>query len=158
MPGAAAVLEGWTADSPVKGDKPGGSGCELRFAIPKGPVRARDLYQGYEHVLAAVAEAGMQAISNGFVESLLHFGRPASIQGELDEDTVCGAPDAQEVLVGNLVLRRMLIDDLETVVLWRLQNVDHGFIDDVADGAAIVIGLALDQINASERHGDLHCR
>ena len=54
----------------------------------------------------------MQAISNGFVESLLHFDRPASIQGELDEDTVSSAPDAEEVLVGNLVLRRMLIDDL----------------------------------------------
>src|SRR3981189_2276749 len=31
-------------------------------------------------------------------------------------------------------------------------------IDNVADGAAIVIELTPDQINASERHGDLHCR
>jgi hypothetical protein len=40
-------------------DKSDGLGCDLRFAIPKGPVRTRDLYQGYEHILAAVAETVM---------------------------------------------------------------------------------------------------
>ena len=46
----------------------------------------------------------------------------------------------------------MLGDDLEAVVLRRIQGRDHGIVDHLTDGAAIIGWLAPDEIDASERH------
>jgi hypothetical protein len=75
------------------------------------------------------------------------------LQRELDEDAAGGAVDAEEFGVIDEVLERMFVDDLEAVAFRRFQDVDHGLVDDVADGVPELGCLALDQVDACERHG-----
>src|ERR1700730_1408189 len=44
----------------------------------------------------------------------------------------------------------MLGDDLETIILWSLQGLDHGVIDDLSDRLAVVRRFALGEVDAGE--------
>jgi hypothetical protein len=47
----------------------------------------------------------------------------------------------------------MFRDDLETIILWSFQGLDHGVIDDLSDGLAVFHRFALSEFDASEWHG-----
>src|SRR5437899_3209284 len=49
----------------------------------------------------------------------------------------------------------MLGDDLETIVLWSFQGLDHCVIDDLTDRLAVFHRFALSEFDASEWHGNL---
>src|SRR5262245_6429918 len=127
----------------------------LGFAVAEGPILLLDLDEVDEHVLAAHIEALVQSIGDGLVEGALLLERSSLVERQLDEDAVLGPPDTKVVLVGDEPVLRMLSDDLEAVVLRRIQCRDHGIVDDLADGAAIVGRLAPNEIDASERHAKL---
>src|SRR5690242_17992054 len=95
-------------------------------AIAKGPVLLRYLDEVDDHVLTAQAQPLVQTVGDGLVEALLLLDRAARIQRELDEDAVFGARNAEIVLVSNMVLGRVLADDLETVIQRRVQDVHDG--------------------------------
>src|SRR5579859_155829 len=95
----------------------------------------------------------MQPVGYGLVEGSFLLDCPPRIQGDLDEDAVIGAADAEISRVEDEILRLMLGDDLEAVILRHVDGAAHGVIDHVADALAIVGGLSFDQVDADERHG-----
>src|SRR5262245_44200416 len=124
----------------------------LGFAVAEGPILLLDLDEVDEHVLAEHIEAPLQSIGDRLVESTLLVERSPLVERQLDEDAVLGPSDAEVTRVGDEPVVRMLGDDLEAVVLRRIQGGDHGIINHLADGAAIIGRLAPYEIDASERH------
>src|SRR5262245_49987479 len=51
----------------------------------------------------------------------------------------------------------MLRDDLEAIVLGRVQGGDHRIVHHSSDGAAIIGRVALSEIDSSERHFSAPC-
>jgi len=90
----------------------------------------------------------VETIRYGFVEAFLLLQGASRIQRELDEHAVLGTRDSKIAFVGDVVLGRMLGDDLKAIVRGRLQGVEHRFVDDVGDRALVVRGLAADDIDA----------
>src|SRR5262245_65569288 len=124
----------------------------LGFAVAEGPILLLDLDQVDEDILAAYIEALVQPISDRLVEGALLVERSSLVERQLDEDAVLGPSNAEVIRVGDEPVFRMLGDDLEAVVLRRIQGRDHGIVDHLADGAAIIGRLAPNEIDASERH------
>src|SRR5712671_898665 len=124
----------------------------LCHAIAEGPVLLGHFDQVDEHVLAAQADPFVETIHHGLVERLLLLYGAARAEGELDEHAVLRALDPKIVFIGDVVFGRVLGDDLETIIRWRLQDADDRFIDDVANRALVVRRLAADEVDAGQRH------
>ena len=96
---------------------------------------------------------GVEAVGHGLVKSALHLDRAASVERDLDDDDVVAAFDAKIGPIDDEVAVRMLGDDLEAIIGGHVHRGDHGVIDDVANGAAIMLRLAAGEIDSDERHG-----
>src|ERR1035441_645706 len=94
----------------------------------------------------------MQSIGDGFVETLLHFDSASGIQCDLQKDAVVRTMDAEVFAVELQTGFRMFSDDLEAVILWDIQDVEHGLIDDLSDLNAILASFSLEKIDTNERH------
>jgi hypothetical protein len=46
----------------------------------------------------------------------------------------------------------MFCDHLETVILGHVQDCEHRFVNYFTDGSSVIGWLALDEVNANERH------
>src|SRR5574337_1137507 len=128
---------------------------QLSLAVRERPVLLAHLDQADEHVLTTNAQAQIQAVRHGPVEGTLLLDRPAIDKRHLDEDAVPGPLDTEELRVSDEVLCRMLRDHLETVILRSVQLFDHGVVDHLADGGAVLCGLACGEIDTCEWHGNL---
>jgi hypothetical protein len=58
---------------------------------------------------------------------------PARQQENPYKDAVLRPPDAEVRFVGDQSIRWQLVEHLEAVIDWRLQNRDHCVMDDVSD-------------------------
>src|SRR5262245_43977410 len=124
----------------------------LGFAVAEGPILLLDLDQVDEDILAAYIEALVQPIGDRLVEGTLLVERSPLVERQLDEDAVLGPSNAEVIRVGDEPVFRMLGDDLEAVVLRRIQGCDHGIVDNLAKCAAIIGRLAPNEIDASDLH------
>lgn len=121
----------------------------LSFAVPKGPVLLTDLDETDKHVLATQLHTLLQSIGNRLVERFLLFDGSTVVEGDLNEDAIGRASDAQVAGVDAEIFGWMLIDDLEAVILGHIQRRAHRVVDDFAHGAAIIGWLAPSEIDSN---------
>src|SRR5215475_7241647 len=48
-------------------------------------------------------------------------------------------------------------NDLEFIVLWHVDDIAHGVVDDFADRLSILHGLTLHEVDANKRHDAVSC-
>src|ERR1700756_4048125 len=126
-------------------------GCVLRLAIAEGPVLLLDLDKTDEDVFLAHARRLRESICDRLVELLLLLDGAAFVPGDLDDDEIIGAGDA-EIVRGVLeIVGIVLIDDLEAVVHGPA-DAEHRVIDGAADLLAIGRILALAKVDTNEWH------
>src|ERR1700722_14756735 len=89
----------------------------LRFAVAEGPILLADLDQIDQYIFSAQLQFLVKPVRDGFVEALLGLDRAAGIQGDLHEDAIVRALDAQIGAVELQARLSMLGDHLESVVL-----------------------------------------
>ena len=79
----------------------------------------------------------MEAVGEGLVELLLNLCRPPLVERYLDNYGVGGSVNAK-IIGNNYQLAPAMLDDyLEAVILWNIQDSDHGLVDSVANRAAV---------------------
>ena len=100
-------------------------------------------------VLATQLHTLLQSIGNRLVERFLLFDGSTVVEGDLNEDAIGRASDAQVAGVDAEIFGWMLIDDLEAVILGHIQRRAHRVVDDFAHGAAIIGWLAPSEIDSN---------
>lgn len=85
----------------------------------------------------------MESVSYSLVKILFLLNGSTGVERQLNKNATLCAPDNKIMSVGDEGVSWMLVDDLKTVVLGRLQYLDHRLIDSVAYGAPIFGGLYL---------------
>src|SRR3981081_4697176 len=135
--------DNWAASAAT----PGSRGV-LSLTVAEGPILLLDLNQVDEHIFALETQAFMQAVNHGLIEGALHIHRPPLTERHLDDDGLRRALNTHVRGIDDKAAARVFGNDLETIVLWDIQNTEHGAVDNLADSAAIVRGLAGRNIKA----------
>src|SRR5258708_17143266 len=89
----------------------------LRDAVAEGPVLLLHLDEIDEDILAPEPDAFVQPIGDRLVEGLLDLDRATFVEGELDDQRVCAAFDAEIGRIDDQDFARVLGNRLEAIVL-----------------------------------------
>src|SRR5262249_52935083 len=129
------------------------SSCILRHAVAERPVLLQHFDQVDEHVLRSDARLRPEEIRDARIERLLLRQRSRVVGGDLDDDDVVAAREAEIMGVVIEAVGIMLGDDHEAVALGHVEGLAHGAIDAVLDGPAVGRRLAGAQRDTDEWHG-----
>src|SRR6266702_3406387 len=127
----------------------------LRDPVAERPVFLQNFDEIDEHVLAPHARMLGEVVGDALVERFFLLLRPAVGHGELDQNEIVAARDAEIVAVIDEVALVVLGDDHEDVVLRDIELCDQRALDALRERLAISSGLAGANCAASERHVEL---
>src|SRR5436190_22350982 len=126
--------------------------CVGRFAEAERPVFLRHFDEIDPNVLLALSERG-EVVGDAAEKRALLLQAATCTDGDLDDDDVVGARDAEVAGVVNQVARLVFREQLETVQFRDVDRLDERAMQRVAKLAAKFRGAPLAERDAHERHG-----
>lgn len=125
--------------------------CVLGFAVAERPVLFLDLDKTDKDVLPPEPDSRVKAVGDGFVERLFLLRAPSLVPGDLYNDEVIAAVDANIIGIEQEVVVLVFTNNLESVVL-GYTNIDECFIDNAADLLPVGRILAFTNIDTNKWH------
>jgi hypothetical protein len=116
----------------------------LGFAVAERPILLADFDQIDQDVFSAQLQFLMESIRYRFVKALLGLESAASVEGDLQKDTVVRPLDVQVSVVELQTRPVMFGDHLKPIVLGDAERIHHRAIHDLSDSLAVFRAFAFE--------------